>query len=560
MTGCYTGVMATAFPRLLALLLMCALGCAVALANDPPALEKTLARHGVKTDTASLLAFFRGRTLTDADHDRMRQLVRQLGADKYAARVSAEKALIEAGHKALRHLTPALKDDDPEIVRRVRTCLKAIDPTPESDQILAAAGLLVLRLADAAGVLLDFLPHLEEPGIEDDLLRHLHTLHGLGGKNAAAVHAGLSSKQAKVRAAAAYAVGRSSYKEERDRAVALLRDDDALVRLRTAEALIVARDVRGIVGLLGLIEAGPLDQASRAEALLGILAGDRAPSLLLSEDAGERKQCHLAWRRWWAEHGPRLDLAKVDLSQAIQGVRLVVANSGYGGGGAVWEYAADRKPRWTLRDVGGPFDARVLPGGRLLLAEYDAKRVTERDRAGKILWQYTPPNPPLEVQRLSGDRTLITTNHQILEVTRDGRADVLVRNEPDGNLFTGQRLANGHLLYGLYTGWLIELDRLGKEVLRLRIERPYGLANVVVLPDGRFLIPQARSGRIVEMDRTGKVTREVEVAKPTTVAVLPGGNLLVGSHELNTVREIDAKGKLLWEHKADGQVFRVRVR
>jgi hypothetical protein len=62
------------------------------------------------------------------------------------------------------------------------------------------------------------------------------------------------------------------------------------------------------------------------------------------------------------------------------------------------------------------------------------------------------------------------------------------------------------------------------------------------------------------MDRKGKVLREVSIPSPTCVAVLPGGNFLVGSHILNNVREIDRKGKVLWEHKAEGQIFRVRVR
>jgi hypothetical protein len=62
------------------------------------------------------------------------------------------------------------------------------------------------------------------------------------------------------------------------------------------------------------------------------------------------------------------------------------------------------------------------------------------------------------------------------------------------------------------------------------------------------------------VDSTGKVTREVGVSSPTCVAVLPGGNLLVGSHILGNVREIDRKGNVLWQHRAGGQVFRVRVR
>jgi outer membrane protein assembly factor BamB len=137
---------------------------------------------------------------------------------------------------------------------------------------------------------------------------------------------------------------------------------------------------------------------------------------------------------------------------------------------------------------------------------------------------------------------------------------VFERKDLGSNIFTAQRLPNGNLLYGLYTGVLIELDRTGKEVKKFSIHRPYGLTSVQVLPGGRYLIPDASNNRVVEIDSTGKVVWQVSTPQATCAAVLPGGNLLVGSHATSMVREIDRKGKVLWEHKAEGQIFRVRVR
>src|SRR5262249_34512240 len=106
-----------------------------------------------------------------------------------------------------------------------------------------------------------------------------------------------------------------------------------------------------------------------------------------------------------------------------------------------------------------------------------------------------------------------------------------------------------------------ELDGTGRKVWEVEIERQtMGLVTLEVLPSGRILMPYPTSDRVVEIDRTGKVVWQVSVSKPTSAARLPGGNLLIGSHRNNSYFEIDRRGRVLWERKAEGQVFRVRVR
>src|SRR5262249_4528775 len=154
------------------------------------------------------------------------------------------------------------------------------------------------------------------------------------------------------------------------------------VRWHTAEGLVAGRDRRGVPALIELLDRGPFDLACQAEALLAQLAGDRAPTVPLGSEESARRRCRAAWDAWWRDRGGQVDLARLELDSRVLGLRLVVANGGYGGAGAVWEYGADRRQRWQLKNLGGPFDARVLPGGRLLLAEYNLRRVTERDLKG----------------------------------------------------------------------------------------------------------------------------------------------------------------------------------
>src|ERR1700738_2989110 len=74
------------------------------LAEAPPASaagesddERVLARAGLKTDSESLLTFFRRRTLTATDKRKLAALVRRLGDDSYDVRIQASADLVTVG-------------------------------------------------------------------------------------------------------------------------------------------------------------------------------------------------------------------------------------------------------------------------------------------------------------------------------------------------------------------------------------------------------------------------------------------------------------------------------
>jgi hypothetical protein len=522
---------------------------------------ETLKNARVNTEDAALLDWFRARTLTPAQEAELAARVRALGADHFATRVRATEDLRAAGRKALPFVRPALADPDLEVARRARWVVAGIEQGNETQVALAALHLLeVRRPSGTAEVLLNYLPFAGDEHLEQAILDNLVRTGLFTGKPAPCLVAAVTAAHPLRRSAAGYVLGHSPFVQVRDRALPLLTDANPLVRYRTAEALLRGQDRRAIPALVALLEKTPLELASQAEALLASIARDQAPEVHLGDTPEERRQCHTIWLAWWREYGERVDLKNQAHPGPLLGLRLVVALNGYGRGGAVWEYGSDHRNRWELRDTGGPFDARVLPGGRVLIGEYEGKRVTERDLSGKIHWEYKTSEGVLEVQRLANGNTLITTNSVIMEVTRDRRV-VFSHAEVSGNIFSAQRLPNGHTLYGLYTGVIVELDRAGKELRRCKFETPRGgLLGIEVLPNGRLLVPLAGSNRVVEMDRTGRIVWQVSVAAPTCVAVLPDGNLVVGSHHTNSLREIDRKGTVLWEKKTEGQIFRVRTR
>src|SRR5262249_40132989 len=160
---------------------------------------------------------------------------------------------------------------------------------------------------------------------EEELFRAVEALGFSSGKPAVALLGALTSKYPRQRSAAVWSLGRSPRSEDRDRVLPQLRDEDATVRYRAGEALVGGKDRRGVAVLLALLEKGPEDVAGMAEGMLTMLAGDAAPGRTLGATAEERRECQMAWEKWWREQGARQDLAKLDF-QAVRGLRMVAAN------------------------------------------------------------------------------------------------------------------------------------------------------------------------------------------------------------------------------------------
>jgi hypothetical protein len=525
--------------------------------------EALLQKAGLKTDGPALLAFFRQRTLSQ---DRVAQLaatVRRLGDNAFSVRQQASEELVRAGDAAIPFLHKALEDPDLEVVRRSERCLQEIKRRTETSQVLAAARLLTVRQPHGASdVLLNYLPFAEDPGVEEEILATLAVVSFPKGQVEPALVAALKNAMPERRAAAAYLLGRSSEAAHRAMVRPLLTDTDAKVRYQAARGLLAAGEKESVPVLVGLLTEGPLHLAWQAEDQLGQLAGDQTPNVTVGAGStAERRRCHEAWTIWWSAHGARLDLEKHPPEKRSLGLTLIVSYAGPKGSGRVWERGADGKRRWEITDAQGPIDAQMLSGHRVLIAEYDGHRVTERDPQGQIVWQYRwPDKQPLGCQRLPNGHTLIGTVHEIREVDTAGN-QVSSYLHPGGTIFSFQKLRNGHLVFLTHEGVLTELDETGKEFRTFRFERPTeGLVTVEALPGGHYLIPLTAAGKVVEFNSTGKEVRHWPMPHATAATRLPNGHILAGSKHDKRVVEMTPAGKVLWEEQADGPVFRVRRR
>jgi hypothetical protein len=519
--------------------------------------EKTLREAKVATDGPALLAFFRQRTLSEADRAKLAETVRRLGDVKYHVRLKAEKQLRAAGRGALSLLRPALKDPDLEIVWRADRLVKQLESDTEVGLLTAAAQVLADRKPKgAAQVLLAFLPEAgEEDYLQETLLASLAAVGVQKGKADPAVLAALADKEASRRAAAAFVVARAGA-EHRPAVRRLLKDEDARVRFQAATGLAQAGDKRAVPPLIGLLGEGPMPLAWQAEDILCRLAGEKTPAALGTADAAERRKCSQAWDAWWKEHAAKADMARLRGEPALRGLTLIaeVDGSGRNGQGRISECGQSGKDRWEIAEGnGGPVDVQALPGRRVLIGEFYQNRVVERDQKGKVLWERKCGTSVVAAQRLPNGNTFIATTNELFEITPAGKT-VYSFKKPIA-LYYAAKQRNGHILYVTSSNQVVEQDAAGKQVWSVTLAgAAWGSAEK--LPSGRYLVALYSGRKVVEVDAKGKVVWEVQTDSPTYATRLRNGHTLVGG--ARHAVEFDRNGKKVWEKTTQGRVWRVR--
>src|SRR5207249_1728317 len=107
------------------------------------------------------------------------------------------------------------------------------------------------------------------------------------------------------------------------------------------------------------------------------------------------------------------------------------------------ELDRDGKLRWQIRGLHSPFQAQVLPGDRILVAEYAGGRVTERNLKGDILWQKSVPSA-MQCQRLPNGNTFIVSPTFLVEVDSAGKE--IFQERQLGSLVAAKKLRNGQIV------------------------------------------------------------------------------------------------------------------
>jgi hypothetical protein len=508
----------------------------------------------VDTSDEGLLGFFRRRTVAESDRAQMKLWITQLGDDSFDVRERASAALVARGAPAEPFLKQAAKSPDVEVSRRAEECLRQIKRTVGAAVPLAAARVLARRKpAGAAPVLLAYLPFADNDNVAEAVRVALAAVAVRDGKPDANLVAALKDKDPLRRAAAAEALCHSGTPDLVKLTKELLNDPEPMVRMRIALALASVKDRDSIPVLIDVLAELPEGQAWPAEDYLARLAGDQAPVVPLGHDGPARERCRKAWAGWWRRYGSSVDLVRSDAAAHVLGYTLLLLLQT----GEALEVDSQGRERWHVRGLQKPLDVQYLPGNHLLVAEYDANRVTERNLKGDVLWEKRIESP-LVAQRLPNGNTFIATNNQLLEVSDTG-AEVFAYHPPGGEaVMRAQKLRNGDLACVL-TGVppkFVRFDNSYHEVQTIQVKVSTSGGRIDVLPNGRILVPEKEEDRVVEYDASGKEVWHAEVKQPIAAVRLPGGNTLVTSMAENRAVEIDRSGKVVWEYRSEATVNR----
>ncbi len=520
--------------------------------------EALLRDAKIPTDGPGLLEYFQKRTTSSPSDEALKALIDQLGDDSFHKREEAANQLIATGGRAKLFLQRAVNDSDFEIAFRARACLGQIDQGGTSLAVSAAARTLAARKPDrAATVLLDYLPAAEDESVAEEVRLAVCALAVRDGKADPAVVEGLKDKNSVKRAACGVALARAKSADQLPAVRKLLEDPEPLVRLRVGLVLVAAKEKDAVPVLIELLAELPTQHTGLVEDLLYRLAEDKAPTTASGTDWPTRRKFRDAWAGWWKDNGKDLDLAKLEQAAKTLGFTMVVLLDA----GKVLDLDASNRVRWSVDGLQKPLDAMLLPGERVLVAEHDADRVTERTRKNEIVWEKQITGP-LMAQRLPNGNTVIGTRTQVVEVDKTGKT-VWTHTPKDGALIMKTlKLPNGDLAIvtqagaGVGTSQYTRLDAAFKEIRSFPVNVGTFGGKIDVLANGHVLVPEMANNRVLEYDETGKVVWEGAVDGPIAAVRLPNGNTLVTTMNQHRAVELDVKGKEVWEYKSDTRVTR----
>jgi outer membrane protein assembly factor BamB len=518
--------------------------------------ERVLKDAGLGTNGTDALVFLRKRTLSPEDLRTIPKLIRQLGDGDFDKREEASKRLLEFGPPVLPLIRPATSDADAEVSRRAREVIAEIEGGPGAALPMAAARHVArTKPAGAVPVLVNYLPFADDAGVIGEVMDALVALTPDVDKADAVLRAALKDPLALKRAAGAFVLGRAKDDELRGEVRKLLADKDATVRFRAALGLLAGRDKAAVPTMIELATAAHGDLTWQAEDTLVRLA-EGYPLGLLNRDTDEaRKTNRKVWTAWWDANAAKVDLKKLEDAPRHLGYTLIPemhANK-------VWEIGPDKKVLWEARVDGCPIDAQILPGGRFLVAELNTHQVTERDqKTGNVLWMYKI-NTPIACARLPNGHTFIGTNGSLHVVTPDGK-DVMTYKATDGFfIHSVQRLRNGNMVCVSMEGSVREIDATGKEVRTVPLPIRGSWSGVEGVPNGNYLAVNNAEGKIVEVDKAGKVVWEYQTPGACYASRLPSGNTLIVSNQ-SGITEVTPTKEKVWEQPIGSSLWRAHRR
>ncbi|MEX2213828.1 MAG: PQQ-binding-like beta-propeller repeat protein [Phycisphaeraceae bacterium] len=208
------------------------------------------------------------------------------------------------------------------------------------------------------------------------------------------------------------------------------------------------------------------------------------------------------------------------------------------------------------------FAEQTGPKRRVLAADYSGgkKKLALIDAEGKILWEQKINNIH-DVHLLDNGNILTQTDWtRVVEFDKDGKVvweyDAAKANGNEGKkieVHAVQRVGNGlTMIAESGSGRIIEVDKDGKiqKEIKLKLNKPNphrDTRNARKLDNGHYLVAHEGDLAVREYDGDGKVVWEYEAKTQVYSAIrLKNGNTLIGSGSGHSVIEVSPDKRIVW--------------
>ncbi|MBI3418420.1 MAG: hypothetical protein HY043_24280 [Verrucomicrobia bacterium] len=214
------------------------------------------------------------------------------------------------------------------------------------------------------------------------------------------------------------------------------------------------------------------------------------------------------------------------------------------------------KPLLILRLVGTLFvTALSVQAARpFLCSDHNGGKVSVVSADGKIEWEYACKSPQ-DCWRLPNGNYLFCFATGALELTPEKKKVWEYKAPEKVEVHACQPLPSGRVLVvECGTSRIIEVDRAGKVAKEIKLTTAPGIhlhnqfRGARKTKNGHYLVCFKGEGKIVELDGKGKILREIKVpGDPHEVVPLPNGHLLITCGDGHKVIELDRREKVVWE-------------
>ena len=189
-----------------------------------------------------------------------------------------------------------------------------------------------------------------------------------------------------------------------------------------------------------------------------------------------------------------------------------------------------------------------------LCCDHNGGKVCVVSTEGVVEWEYAC-KAPQDCWRLANGNYLFCFFSGAVEITPDKQIVWEYKAPEQTEVHACQPLADGRVLIcECGTSRLLEVDRAGKIAKEIKltttpeVKTHNQFRGARKTKDGHYLVCFKGEGKVVELDGDSRVLRAIKVpGDPHEVVALPDGHLLITCGDGHKVIELDADEKIVWE-------------